>query len=39
MIVYHAEKTQFLLDYDDHDIEYVIHAKYQAATNHKVSAS
>lgn len=37
MIVYQAEKTQFLLDYDDRDIEDVIYAKYQAATHRKVA--
>ncbi|WP_447916122.1 DNA/RNA helicase domain-containing protein [Delftia acidovorans] len=37
MIVYQAEKTQFLLDYDERDIEDVIYAKYQAATNRKVA--
>lgn len=36
MIVYQAEKTQFLLDYDERDIEDVIYAKYQAATHRKV---
>lgn len=37
MIVYQAEKTQFLLDYDERDIEDVIYAKYQAATHRKVA--
>ena len=37
MIVYQAEKKEFLLDYDDRDIEDVIHAKYQAATSRKVA--
>lgn len=37
MIVYHADKKEFLLNYDDFDIEDVIHAKYQAATNRKVA--
>lgn len=37
MIVYQAKKTQFLLDYDERDIEDVIYAKYQAATHRKVA--
>lgn len=37
MIVYQAEKKEFLLDYDDRDIEDVIHAKYQAVTSRKVA--
>lgn len=37
MIVYHADKKEFLLSYDDFDIEDVIHAKYQAATKRKVA--
>ena len=37
MIVYQAEKKEFLLDYDDRDIEDIIHTKYQAATNRKVA--
>jgi DUF2075 family protein len=39
MIVYQADKQGFLLDYDDRDIEDVIHARYQAATSRKVGAS
>lgn len=37
MIVYQADKREFLIDYDDRDIEDVIHAKYQAATRRKVA--
>ncbi|ARP83220.1 ATP-binding protein [Bordetella genomosp. 8] len=37
MIVYQADKKGFLLDYDDRDIEDLIHAKYQAATSRKVA--
>ena len=37
MIVYQADKKEFLLDYNDRDIEDVIHAKYQAATSRKVA--
>ncbi|AOB32397.1 ATP-binding protein [Bordetella sp. H567] len=37
MIVYQADKKEFLLDYDDRDIEDLIHAKYQAATSRKVA--
>ena len=39
MIVYQAAKTEFLLDYDERDIEDVIHAKYQAATHRKVAVA
>ena len=39
MIVYEAEKKDFLRDYDDRDIEDVIHAQFQAKTNRKVSAA
>lgn len=37
MIVYQADKKDFLLDYNDRDIEEVIHSKYQATTNRKVA--
>ena len=37
MIVYQADKKDFLLDYNDRDIEDVIHAQYQATTNRKVA--
>lgn len=37
MIVYQADKKDFLLDYNDRDIEDVIHAQYQASTNRKVA--
>lgn len=37
MIVYQADKREFLLDYDDRDIEDVIHAKYQLATRRRVA--
>lgn len=37
MIVYQADKKDFLLDYNDRDIEDVIHAQYQSATNRKVA--
>ena len=37
MIVYQADKKEFLLDYNDRDIEDVIHAKYRAATSRKVA--
>ncbi|RYH56193.1 MAG: DUF2075 domain-containing protein, partial [Alcaligenaceae bacterium] len=37
MIVYQADKHEFLLDYRDRDIEDVIHAKYLAATKRKVA--
>lgn len=39
MIVYQADKTEFLRDYDERDIEDVIHAKYQAATSRKVAGA
>lgn len=39
MIVYQAQKTQFLSDNDDRDIEDVILASYRAATGHGVAAS
>lgn len=39
MIVYQADKKDFLLDYNDRDIEDVIHAQYQASTNRKVAQS
>ncbi len=37
MIVYQADKKEFLRDYNDRDIEEVIHAKYRAATSRKVA--
>jgi len=37
MIVYQADKKEFLLDYNDRDIEDVIHAKYRATTSRKVA--
>ena len=37
MIVYQADKKEFLLDYNDRDIEDVIHAKYLAATSRHVA--
>ena len=37
MIVYQADKKDFLLDYNDRDIEEVIHAKYHATTKRKVA--
>lgn len=37
MIVYQADKREFLRDYNDRDIEEVIHAKYRAATSRKVA--
>lgn len=37
MIVYQADKRDFLLDYNDRDIEDVIHSNYRAATSRKVA--
>jgi len=37
MIVYQADKKEFLRDYNDRDIEEVIHAKYRTATSRKVA--
>ena len=39
MIVYQADKSEFLRDHNDHDIEDIIHAKYQATTHRKVAAA
>lgn len=39
MIVYQADKNEFLQDFDDRDIEDVIHTKYQTATGRKVAAA
>jgi DUF2075 family protein len=39
MIVYEAEKSGFLRDYDERDIEEVIHAAYEAATTRRVAKS
>ena len=37
MLVYDADKTQFLKDHDDRDIEVVILDRYMAATGHRVA--
>ena len=37
MIVYQADKKDFLVDYNDRDIEDVIHEKYRAATDRRVA--
>lgn len=37
MIVYQADKKEFLVDYNDRDIEDVIYEKYRAATDRKVA--
>ena len=39
MIVYQADKQQFLNDNDDRDIELVIHQNYQSVTGRSVAAS
>ncbi|MEJ7931624.1 DNA/RNA helicase domain-containing protein [Ramlibacter sp. AN1015] len=39
MIVYQADKREFLFDNDHHDIEQVVHERYQAATGRKVGQS
>ena len=39
MIVYQADKKQFLKDNDDKDIEEVIHQRYATATGHRVQAA
>lgn len=37
MIVYQADKKDFLVDYNDRDIEDVIYEKYRAATDRRVA--
>lgn len=37
MIVYQADKQQFLRDHDDRDIDEVIHARFSAATGRRVA--
>src|SRR5690606_33628343 len=39
VLVYDADKTQFLRDHDDRDIEAVILDRYMAATGHRVAES
>ena len=39
MLVYDADKAQFLRDHDDRDIESVILDRYTAATGHRVAES